>query len=76
MNNQGKKKKESKMYAEQEKKKNDKVKEGREERARELMMPAGVEEGFGDLLWGYMGRSGGLCCNIGESRKGKDGAGS
>ena len=49
-----KKKKKSKMYAEQEKKKNDNVKEGREERAREPIVPAGVEEGSGGLLWGEM----------------------
>lgn len=41
------------MYAEQEKK-NDNVKEGREERAKEPTVPAGVEEGFGGLLWGEM----------------------
>ena len=49
-----KKKKKSKMYAEQEKKKNDNVKEGREESTREPIVPAGVEEGSGGLLWGEM----------------------
>lgn len=49
-----KKKKKSKMYAEQEKKKNDNVKEGREGRAREPIVLAGVEEGSGGLLWGEM----------------------